>query len=338
MATSVKTGRSFGKRLSSAWVARSPGCDPAHFHVQAQSAAAPSLVVLLALLLAPIAALAAPPATERIPLWGARAPVGDGRSEATPPDAVLTVYRPDQPNGAALVICPGGSYVMRATGPEGTHIAEWLNRHGITGAVLDYRLPRGRPDVPLLDAEQAIRIVRSRARAWGVDPHRVGIIGFSAGGHLAASAASLHAPIQVGANDPLARLSSRPDFTILIYPVISMQDGLTHRESRTHLLGRQPGAALIRRHSIEMQVGPDTPPTYLAHAVDDPDVPIGNSRAYAQALRAQPNGKRVELLELPSGGHGLDGFQGPNWKAWQAGSLKWLARQRIIPAEAVGTP
>ncbi len=293
-------------------------------------------LLLLAWILGPFIALASESAAERIPLWGPRAPIGNGGSEATPVDAVLTVYRPATPNGVAMVICPGGSYGMRTRGPEGTEIAKWLNRHGITAAVLDYRLPKGRSSVPLLDAEQAIRVMRSRAKSWGVDPQRIGIIGFSAGGHIAASAATLHAPVQDDAADPVVRLSSRPDFAVLIYPVISMQDALTHTESRANLLGPRPSAALIRRFSIEFQVNQNTPPTYLAHAVDDRFVVIGNSRSYVQAMRAQSKRGTVELLELPSGDHGLNGYQGPSWDAWQVGSLNWLKRLKIVPA-AQGT-
>ncbi len=267
---------------------------------------------------------------ERLPLWSAQAPIGDGVSEPAPADATITLHRAAKTNGAALVICPGGGYGGRVSGGEGHGIAAWLNRHGITGVVLDYRLPKGRPAVPLLDAQRAIRLVRANAAAWGVDPRRIGIVGFSAGGHLAASAAALGDAGQVAAADPVERMSSRPDFAILIYPVISMQDGMTHGGSRSNLLGAKPTPELIQRFSLERQVNALTPPVYLAHALDDHVVPIDNSRAFATAMRAAK--RPVELLELLTGGHGFNGYQGPSWDAWQAGSLAWLATLEMIPA------
>ena len=162
-----------------------------------------------------------PPAPERVVLWPAdKAPVGDGTFDTAKP--VMTVYRPAKPNGASMVICPGGGYGGLVTGGEGSGIAKWLNQHGITGIVLEYRLPRGRQSVPLLDAHRAIRIVRSNAESWGCDPKRVGIIGFSAGGHLASTAATHFDPGIRDAEDPIERVSCRPDFAVLVYPVISM--------------------------------------------------------------------------------------------------------------------
>lgn len=265
----------------------------------------------------------------RLPLWEGQAPIGDGTNEPVPADATLTVHRAAKPNGAVLVICPGGGYGGRVSGGEGHGIAAWLNAHGIAGAVLDYRLPKGRSAVPLLDAQRAIRLVRANAARWGIDAKRVGIIGFSAGGHLAASAATLFDAGKPDAADPLARLSSRPDFAILIYPVISMQDGLTHGGSRANLLGGNPPADLVQRFSTEKQVGADTPPVYLAHALDDKVVVIENSRAFAAAMKAAK--RPVELLELATGGHGFNGYKGPSWDAWQAGSLVWLAELGFIP-------
>lgn len=281
------------------------------------------------LLLLAITCLVAAGEGERLPLWEGQAPIGEGMSEAAPADATITLHRPATPNGAAVVICPGGGYGGRVSGPEGHGIATWLNAHGITGVVLDYRLPKGRSAVPLLDAQRAIRLTRAHAKEWGVDPARIGIIGFSAGGHLAASAATLHEPGKADATDPVQRQSSRPDFAILIYPVISLQDGMTHGGSRSNLLGANPTPDLVQRFSTERQVNATTPPTYLAHAVDDKVVVIENSRAFAAAMKAakQP----VELLELPSGGHGLNGYKGPNWDAWQSGSLAWLAGLKLIP-------
>src|SRR5205085_2717370 len=176
-----------------------------------------------------------PPKAERLGLWQKRAPTGDGTFEAA--EAWLTVHRPAKPNGTAVVICPGGGYGQRVVGPEGHGIAAWLNRHGITGAVLEYRLPAGRARVPLLDAQRALRTVRANAERWNLDPARIGIMGFSAGGHLASTAGTHFDGGQADAADPVQRLSCRPDFMILVYPVITMGDK-GHQGSRNNLLGK----------------------------------------------------------------------------------------------------
>ncbi len=264
---------------------------------------------------------------ERIGLWHGRAPNGDGTFEKA--EAWLTVHRPERPNGTAVVICPGGGYAMQVVGAEGHGIAAWLNRHGITGAVLEYRLPAGRPRVPLLDAQRALRTVRANARDWGLDPSRIGIMGFSAGGHLASTAGTHFDAGEADAADPVQRVSCRPDFMVLVYPVISMGDK-SHAGSRQNLLGKDPDAKLVELYSNEKQVTANTPPTFLAHAKDDKPVPPENSRVFYEALRAHKVPCRY--LELPSGGHGLNGYKGPMWDAWQEQSLAWLAEQKLIPA------
>ena len=212
-------------------------------------------------------------------------------------------------------------------GPEGHGIARWLNKHGITGVVLRYRLPRGRHSVPLLDAQRALRMIRARGREeWGCDPERVGIMGFSAGGHLASTVATHFDAGSPGAASPLDRQSSRPDFAILVYPVITMGNG-THGGSRRNLLGESPDAELVELYSNEKQVNQKTCPCYLAHAKDDRPVPPINSRLFHEALqRSKVPG---EYLELPSGGHGLNGYRGPMWEAWQTGSLTWLRKVKM---------
>ncbi len=272
---------------------------------------------------------------ERFPLWNELAPIGDGKSEVAPAEAIITLHRPAQPNGVALVICPGGGYGIRVSGGEGHGIAAWLNTHGITGVVLDYRLPKGRSAVPLLDAQRAIRLVRARAKEWNIDEKHIGIIGFSAGGHLAASATTLFELGDATSSDMVQQQSSRPDFSLLIYPVTSMQDGITHQRSRKNLLGENPTPELVQRFSTEFQVGKETPPVYLAHAIDDKIVIIENSRVFLAAMRAAM--RPVELLELPNGGHGLNGYKGPSWDAWQRGSLEWLATIGVLEASVLET-
>ncbi|MFN0055567.1 MAG: alpha/beta hydrolase [Planctomycetales bacterium] len=272
----------------------------------------------------PVASQTAPP--ERIVLWNGRAPVGGGAFEEG--EAWITVHRPVQGNGAAVVICPGGGYAQVVKEPEGHGIARWLNQNGITGVVLEYRLPAGRTYVPLLDAQRALRTVRTRAKDWGVDPQRIGIMGFSAGGHLASTAGTHFDGGNSDASDPIERVGCRPDFMILVYPVISMGEA-THSGSRTNLLGKDPSAELVKFFSNEQQVNGQTPPTFLAHAVDDKPVPPENSRAFLAAL--QKAKVPAKYLELPSGGHGLDGYKGPMWDAWQEQSLAWLAERKFVP-------
>ena len=256
---------------------------------------------------------------ERLPLW----PAGE------PENAFITVHRPEKPNGAAVVICPGGGYASLVKGPEGDGIAKWLNSHGITGVVLEYRLPNGRSNVPLDDALRAIRTTRLNATKWGVDPKRIGIMGFSAGGHVASTAGTHFDDGKLEAKDEVDRMGSRPDFMVLIYPVITM-DVITHGGSKKNLLGAEPSSELVRLFSNELQVTGKTPPAFLAHALDDKVVPIEHSRRFHEALRAR--NVPSELLELPSGGHGLNGYKGPLWDKWQERSLVWLESIRMIPA------
>jgi acetyl esterase/lipase len=262
-------------------------------------------------------------------LWNGKAPAGDGTTAAD--DGEITLYKAAKPNGAAMVICPGGGYGGLVMGAEGSGIAQWLNQHGITGVVLKYRLPKGRAMVPLLDAQRAIRITRLHGKEWGVDPKRIGIIGFSAGGHLASTAGTHFDAGDAKSTDPVQQTSCRPDFMILVYPVISMGE-LGHAGSRKNLLGAEQTPELVNKFSNEKQVSADTPPAFLAHAVDDKVVQLAHSQLFAEALKAR--NVPVKLLELPSGGHGLNGYKGPSWDAWQTQSLQWLAELKLIPAES----
>lgn len=269
---------------------------------------------------------------EPIPLsiWNGQAPVDrGGKVEAVEVKLFAHLPDADTATGVAVVICPGGGYGGLVMGGEGHRIAEWLVSRGIAGIVLKYRLPRGRAEVPLLDAQRTIRVVRSRAKDWKIQPDRVGIMGFSAGGHLAASAAVLHEAGKPGAVDPVERLSARPDFAILVYPVVSMGK-IGHAGSRRNLMGENPSESLVKRFSIEHQVTRHSPPIYLAHAVNDRAVPIAHSQQLHEALKA--NGVDTTYLELPSGGHGLNGYKGPMWEAWKSGSLAWLGKCLGLPA------
>jgi acetyl esterase/lipase len=256
----------------------------------------------------------------RVALWPEGAPDGAGGVSLEEKPA-MTVYRPPQPNGMAVVICPGGGYGGLVTGAEGQGIARWLYDSGITGVVLEYRLPVARSMVPLLDVQRAIRLTRHHAAAWGLETNRVGVMGFSAGGHLAATAATHFDRGVAGAKDVVSRQGSRPDFAVLVYPVITMGPQ-THDGSKRNLLGTNTPPARIRWFSCEEQVKTNTPPVFLAHAVDDRAVTIENSRLFAAALKAK--GVPHRLLELPDGDHGLNGYKGASWDAWQRESLIWM--------------
>lgn len=289
--------------------------------------------VLTTLLVPPQAAAAVPLAEGpfAVRLWPEKAPNGDETFEVS--EAKITVHLPNHAGGPAIVICPGGGYGGLVTGAEGHGIAEWLNSHGIAGIVLEYRLPAGRSFVPLLDAQRAIRIVRARATEWQINPLHVGIMGFSAGGHLASTAATHFDAGNPQATDPLDRRSSRPDFAVLVYPVVTMGEK-THGGSRTNLLGATPSQELMDLFSNEKQVTDKSPPMFLAHALDDAPVPSSNSQALFDALQAAKIPSKY--LELPSGGHGLNGYQGPMWDAWQKQSLEWLVDQGLIRVIGAG--
>ena len=267
----------------------------------------------------------------KFPLWPGKAPVGDGTYETVASELKVYLPSPDKATGAAVVICPGGGYIRHVVDREGYPIADWLNAHGIAAILLEYRLPEGRSWVPLLDAQRAIRVTRAKAAEWRVHPQRVGILGFSAGGHVASTAGTHFDAGRAGDADPIERLSCRPDFMLLVYPVVTMGEK-THSLSKTKLLGANPKPELVRLFSNETQVTDQTPPAFLAHARDDTGVPPDNSRWFVAALRAHQ--VPVEYLELPSGGHGLNGCKGPLWEEWKAKSLAWLTSRGFIPSKA----
>jgi acetyl esterase/lipase len=289
-----------------------------------------SLVTFFSILVQGINVLGNNVMPDTIPLWTGQAPIGNGKFSDE--KVFITVYRPEKPNGAAVVICPGGGYGGLVKGPEGHGIAKWLNSYGIVGVVLEYRLPKGNPNIPLLDVQRAIRMVRAKGRKWDVNPKRIGVMGFSAGGHLASTAATHFDGANSHAKDPIDRVGCRPDFAILIYPVITM-GSLTHTGSKKRLLGADPKIEMVNSFSNELQVTDKTPPTFLAHAQDDDIVSPENSRMFYDALIS----KKVPAtyLKLPSGGHGLNGYKGPMWDEWQTKLLIWLTEQKILPRKFV---
>ena len=258
----------------------------------------------------------------RLSLWPSDAPLGDGTFEKKDPAIFVHLPDPAKANGLAMVICPGGGYGGKVIGPEGHGIARWLNEHGIAGVVLDYRLPMGNYHRPLLDVQRAIRMVREHAPAWHLQANSIGIIGFSAGGHLAATAGTHFDAGDPQAPDKVERQSCRPDFMVLVYPVITMGPK-GHGGSRNRFLGPSPAPEMVDFFSNEKQVTAATPPTFLTQAINDGVVPIDNSRMLLTALKAHQ--VPAELLEFPEGNHGFRGYKGPEWDAWQKRCLEWLA-------------
>ncbi len=233
----------------------------------------------------------------------------DDRTGDTP---ILYVYPAATPRSAAVVMCPGGGYSKLAMGHEGHDMAEWFNGLGITYAVLQYRLPHGDSSIPFTDACNAMRLMRSNAEAWHIDPARLGIMGASAGGHLASTVATK------------ADGDAAANFQILLYPVISMADSITHRGSRDNLLGASPRPEAIAAFSSDMNVSASTPPAFIALSADDRTVPVENSIRYFKALNAA--GTSASLHIYPEGGHGWgfnDSF--PYKSDWTSSLRTWLA-------------
>lgn len=260
--------------------------------------------------------------TLELPLWPAGAPNSngltgaeedlDGGRVANVVNPSITVYKASKPNGMTIIMCPGGGYARLAMDHEGHDMAPWLNAQGITYVVLKYRMPNSHYEVPLSDAEQAIRLVRQHAAEWGVRPDRIGIMGASAGGHLSASLATLYSSDE-----------TRPDFQILFYPVISMQPGITHGGSRQNLLGENPSQELENKYTLEKQVNERTPQAFIMLSADDGAVPPANGIHYFEALLQHQ--VPATLHVYPTGGHGWGFRDAFTYKRQWTGELeKWL--------------
>ncbi len=241
----------------------------------------------------------------------------------------LVAYRPARPNGSALLVIPGGGYQRIVLDKEGTALVPaFVEQGGVTLFVLRYRLPEGRADrqAALADAQRALRVIRAGAAQWQLDPQRIGVMGFSAGGHVAARLSTGFATVLPGNGDATDRLSARPDFALLLYPVIDM--GVhAHGGSRSRLLGAQPTAALEAQFSLQTQVNAQTPPTFLVHAQDDNVVPVQNSLLYYQALLDA--GVPSEMHLFAHGGHGF-GVRIPEaltTTQWTGLALRWMHAQ-----------
>lgn len=230
-------------------------------------------------------------------------------------EATMTVYPAKEPNGTAVVICPGGGYFLLAMDHEGTAYADWFNALGITVAVLKYRMPNGHHEIPGEDALQAIRLLRQHSDEWYIQ--KVGIMGFSAGGHCASTAATHFSS------------DSRPDFQILFYPVISFDDAITHQGTKENLIGKNAKAEMTKLYSNELQVTPQTPKAWIVCNTDDKAVPVENSIRYYQAL--VKNGVHATMHVYPTGGHGWGFNDSFKYKSqWTSELEKWL-REEVIP-------
>jgi acetyl esterase/lipase len=263
-----------------------------------------------------------------IPLWSGDAPGAQGHEDADVP--TITVYQPRPPGvPTAVIICPGGGYRNLAANHEGRQIANWFNSYGITAFVLKYRLgPKYHHPVELQDAQRAIRMVRSRAQEYSISPDRIGILGFSAGGHLASSAGTHFDDGNAGASDTADRVSSRPDFLVLGYPVISFTTPYVHKGSRTNLLGDNPDPRLVESLSSELQVTARTPPTFLIHTDADTTVPPENSVLFYMALRKA--GVPAEMHIFEKGPHGLGLASRDQSGAWPGLLATWLRVRGLL--------
>jgi acetyl esterase/lipase len=263
------------------------------------------------------------------PLWPEGAPGALGEAEEDTPSIMIVLPESGAPT-PAVVVCPGGGYRNLAMDYEGTEVAHWLAENGIAGIVLRYRLgPNYHYPAQLQDALRAIRTVRHNAETWGIDPQKVGILGFSAGGHLTASAATLYHLEMPTAGDAVDKQNARPDFACPVYPVISMEEPFGHMGSRGNLLGETPDQALIDLVSLEKQVTAETAPCFIVHTYEDQTVPVENAILLFQALRKQ--GVPTELHIFERGRHGLGmGRENAAFAAWPNLFLEWLRVREIL--------
>ncbi|WP_338357794.1 alpha/beta hydrolase [Yeosuana marina] len=259
-------------------------------------------------------------AQEIVELWPDKIPNSRHtlKTDTLKENPTIAVFLPSKriANGLGVVICPGGSYSWLAYEHEGTDLAKFFNGRGVAAFVLKYRLPNAKNDIeqhksPLLDAKRAMEIVRAGAEKWNLDPSKIGIVGSSAGGHLA-STLGTHFESE-----------NRPDFMILLYPVVTMKGDYTHFGSRKNLLGENPSDEMVTQYSNELQVKENTPPTFIVHCADDRTVPVENSLQLVSALRKKK--VPVELHVYPKGGHGFGlALNKPRLKNWSNLMIEWL--------------
>ena len=270
-------------------------------------------------------------------LWPEGAPGAKGNEDGDKPS--LTIYLPpkDKATGTAVVICPGGGYGFLAMDHEGHQVAQWLNSLGVAAFILKYRHRNsgagyGHP-APLQDSQRAIGIVRLRAKELNINPNRIGILGFSAGGHLASTAGTHFHKGKSNAKDPIDRVSCRPDFMILIYPVISLTEWYVHKGSMRNLLGDKADKKLIENLSNERQVTPETPPTFLVHTDQDTGVPAENSIYFYLALRKAKVPAEMHIYQKGSHGFGL-GKKNDAVSSWPVRCAEWMQGMGLLEKDS----
>lgn len=265
-----------------------------------------------------------------VPLWQGAAPGALGSEDRDVPAITVFLPRTMAPNTPAVIVCPGGGYGALASNHEGRQVASYLNSLGVAAFVLRYRLgPRYRHPIQIGDAQRAIRMVRSHATEWRIDPARIGIMGFSAGGHLAMTASTLFDAGDAAATDIVDRVGSRPDFSILGYPVISMTAAWTHQGSKRNLLGEKPDEELAKTLSGELAVKKDTPPTFIFQTNEDKAVPAENSVHYYLALRQA--GVPAEMHAFEKGAHGVGlANDNPALAPWSTLLANWLRIRGVV--------
>ena len=250
-------------------------------------------------------------------------------------EPTLTAFLPQKTTAKtpAVVICPGGGYSYLVMNNEGTEVAKELNKKGIAAFVLKYRLPndlimKDRSVGPLQDAEQAIKMVREHGKEWNIDTGKVGIMGFSAGGHLASTASTHYTNVVI---DNPKHTNLRPDFSVLVYPVISFQDSILHKGSKKALIGENAGPEKTKEYSNELQINGNTPPAFLIHCSDDKVVPVLNSVYYYEALKK--NGVKAEMHIYATGGHGFGMNNASRSDKWLEQCFAWMTEMKIIGAK-----
>jgi acetyl esterase/lipase len=265
-----------------------------------------------------------------LPLWPEGAPGAKGKTAKDMPEIIVYLPPADKATGAAVVICPGGGYGGLAMNHEGHEIAQWLNKHGVAGIILKYRhAPIYRHPIPLQDAQRALRFTRAKAKDWHIDAQRVGILGFSAGGHLASTAGTHFDAGDKDAADPIDRLGNRPDFMVLLYPVITLMGPFAHNGSRDNLLGKNADGQSIDSLSNEKQVTKDTPPTFLVHTTEDTGVPPENSVLFYMALTKNKVPAEMHIYEKGRHGLGLGPAHLP-FSSWSDRCVAWMRGRGLL--------
>ncbi|MEK6477286.1 alpha/beta hydrolase [Catalinimonas sp. 4WD22] len=287
------------------------------------------LIIIFCLLVSPV--VWAQQTVDTLQLWPEGAPGAMGQEEKDHPMLIRYPAPEHMASGAAVVVCPGGGYNMLAMDHEGHQIGRWLNSFGVSAYILTYRLGRNgyKHPIPMNDGKRAIRTVRANAEAWGVDEERIGVLGFSAGGHMASTLGTHFDAGQEGAADPIDQMSSRPDFMVLLYPVISFTEDYQHSGSRISLLGEDADPATVRSLSNELQVTDDTPPAFLVHTTEDQAVPPENSIYFYLELKKR--GIPVEMHIFEKGRHGLGmGAPGTAFSSWPELCEEWMLERGYL--------